>query len=70
MNEPIPLAMRLREAARFLSISPRFLWQLTRDGCIPHVRIGSGRRKTVLYPLVELQAWLTQQVTKPAGGEK
>ena len=27
-----PLAVRPREAAQLLSISPRFLWQLTKDG--------------------------------------
>ena len=57
--EPVePLALRPREAAKALGISPRFLWQLTQDGQIPCVRIGSGKRKSVLYPWADLQAWL------------
>ena len=61
-----PLALRPREAAKALGISSRHLWQLTHDGEIPHVRVGSGRRKTVLYSLAELQAWLA---LKSKGGE-
>ena len=56
-----PLALRPRNAAKALGISPRLLWQLTKDGHIPCVRVGSGKRKTVLYPLADLQAWLTRQ---------
>ena len=56
-----PLALRPRDAAKALGISPRLLWQLTKDGRIPCVRLGDGKRKTVLYPLADLQAWLTQQ---------
>lgn len=55
------LAYRPLEAAKALNISPRHLWQLTKDGIIPCVRIGTGKRKTVLYPVADLQAWLTQQ---------
>jgi len=64
------LALRPREAAKALGISPRHLWQLTKDGHIPCVRVGSGTRKTVLYPVAELQAWLTQRVAQPKGGEQ
>ena len=63
------LALRPREAAKALSISPRLLWQLTKDGHIPCVRVGSGKRRTVLYPLADLQAWLTRQAATAKGGE-
>lgn len=56
-----PLALRPREAAKALGISPRLLWQLTHDGAVPCVRVGSGKRRTVLYPVADLQAWLTGQ---------
>jgi len=65
-----PLAMRPREAAKALGISPRLLWQLTKDEHIPCVRIGAGKRRTVLYPLADLQAWLTQQAVTTKGGER
>jgi excisionase family DNA binding protein len=65
-----PLALRPREAAKALGISPRLLWQLTKDGHVPCVRVGSGKRRTVLYPVAELQAWLTRQATAAKGGEQ
>lgn len=58
MSSMQPLALRARQAAEMLSISARHLWQLTKDGLIPHKRVGSGRRQTVLYPMESLQAWL------------
>jgi excisionase family DNA binding protein len=58
---PATLALRPREAAKALGISPRLLWQLTKDGRVPCVRVGGVKRHTVLYPLSELQAWLSQQ---------
>jgi excisionase family DNA binding protein len=65
---PPPLALRPREAATSLGISPRLLWQLTHDGHVPCVRIGSGKRRTVLYPTADLQAWLTRQAEAAKGG--
>jgi excisionase family DNA binding protein len=64
-----PLSLRPREAAKALGISPRLLWQLTKDGHIPCVRVGDGKRKTVLYPLADLQAWLSQKANAAKGGE-
>jgi excisionase family DNA binding protein len=52
------LALRPKDAARALSISERHLWQLTHDGAIPCTRIGSGKRKTVLYSKAALEDWL------------
>jgi predicted DNA-binding transcriptional regulator AlpA len=69
-NVSSPLALRPREAARALGISPRLLWQLTKDGHVPCVCLGSGKRRTVLYPLAELQAWLTRQAANGKGGEQ
>jgi excisionase family DNA binding protein len=65
-----PLALRPREAAKALGISTRHLWQLTKDGLIPCVRIGSGKRKTVLYPVAQLQAWLARQPAAREGGQE
>jgi len=65
---PSPLALRPREAAKALGISPRLLWQLTKDGVIPCRRVGSGKRKTVLYSVAVLQDWLTNEAAKVKGG--
>jgi hypothetical protein len=67
-NQFLPLAMRPRQAAKALGISPRLLWQLTKDRQVPCVRVGNGKRQTVLYPLVELQAWLSNQAAQAKGG--
>ncbi|REK24791.1 MAG: DNA-binding protein [Planctomycetota bacterium] len=64
------LALRPREAATALGISPRTLWGLTTPrGPIPCVRIGQGKRQTVLYPVAELQAWLSRQAEAEKGGD-
>jgi hypothetical protein len=63
------LALRPREAAKALSISPRLLWELTKKEQIPCVRLGSGRRQTVLYPVAILQAWLARQAEATKGGD-
>ncbi len=55
------LALRPRDAAQALGVSPRKLWQMTKDGEIPSLKVG----RTVLYPTAELQAWLSRQATSP-----
>jgi hypothetical protein len=56
------LALRPRDAAKALGISARTLWGLTSPrGPIPCLRIGTGTRRTVLYPTAELEAWLSRQ---------
>jgi predicted DNA-binding transcriptional regulator AlpA len=70
MNEPIsaPLALRPREAAKALGISVRTLWGLTVPrGPIPAIRIGHGKRQTVLYPVAALQDWLARQTQASKG---
>jgi predicted DNA-binding transcriptional regulator AlpA len=47
-----------REAARRLAISPRKLWQLTKDRAVPSVKIG----KCVRYRVVDLESWTQRQV--------
>jgi predicted DNA-binding transcriptional regulator AlpA len=64
------LALRPREAAKALGISARTLWGLTAPrGPIPCLRIGHGKRQTVLYPVAELQAWMSQQAEAEKGGD-
>lgn len=60
------LAVRQREAAAILSISLRWLQELTERGEIPCVRRG----RTVLYRIAALEQWLarneqTQQQETP-----
>lgn len=69
MYASTPLALRPRDAAKALGLSARTLWGLTSPrGPIPCLRIGHGRRQSVLYPVVELQAWLSRQAEGEKGG--
>lgn len=61
------LALRSAEAASALGISPRLLWQLTKDGHVPCVRLGTGKRQTVLYPVSVLQEWLAKRAAESRG---
>jgi hypothetical protein len=64
------LALRPREAAKALGISPRTLWGLTAPrGPIPCLRIGHGKRQAVLYPVADLQTWLSRQADAEKGGD-
>lgn len=49
-----PLLLRPAEAARFLAISPRKLWELTNCREVPSIRIGRALR----YPTEDLRAWV------------
>lgn len=70
MMETKSLALRPREAAKALGIGARTLWGLTAPrGPIPCIRIGHGKRQTVLYPVASLQAWLSQQPEAGKGGD-
>ena len=55
-----PLCVRAREAAKMLSISERTLWGLTKSGQVPVARIGTGKRKTLLYRIAVLEEWLSR----------
>jgi len=69
-NRTAPLALRPRDAARVLGVSPRLLWDLSAPrGPIPCVRLGSGKRKTVVYSIAELQAWLKRHSEAAHGGQ-
>lgn len=56
----VVLLMTARDASRALAISERQLWQRTKDGEIPCVRIG----RSVRYSPIDLQAWIDQQKEK------
>ena len=53
-----------------LGVSPRTLWGWTRAGIVPCARVGTGKRRTVLYPVADLQTWLTRQTEGAKGGEQ
>jgi excisionase family DNA binding protein len=60
----LSLALRASEAAKALGISERHLWQLSKDGKIPHRRVGDGKRVMCLYSVEVLKAWLSQEGTR------
>ena len=58
-----PAVLSVEDAAKWLAISPRTLWTMTREGEIQHLRIG----RRVLYPLEGLRAYISAHMT---GGGK
>lgn len=59
-----PLALRPRQAAAALGIGQRLLWDLTKRGEIPHIRLG----RAVVYPIESLRRWLDQQSARAGAG--
>lgn len=55
-----PLALRAREAAQALSISPRLLAKLVAEKRIPYVRIN----RAIVFPVADLQRWLSEHASK------
>jgi len=53
------LALRLRDAARVLSVSERTLWSWTKKNGVPHIRHG----RCILYSVRALEEWLAQQAS-------
>jgi hypothetical protein len=51
-----------------LGVSARTLWEWTRRGIVPAVKIGTGKKKTVLYPVSELERFLREQLESAKGG--
>jgi len=59
------LALRAAEAARLLGISRRTLFGLTYPrGPIRAVRLSTGPKAGVLYPLEELRRWLEAETQR------
>ena len=67
MNTPThePLLLKLRDAAELLQVSDRTLWQLSKDGDIPSIRVGV---RSVRYCRKQLQEWIEQQKAGQSGG--
>ena len=52
-----PMLLTSREAAKLLNISERTLWQVTRDGKLPCIRIG----RAVRYDFHDLHAFIAER---------
>ena len=52
-NGAAPILLNLRDAARALAISSRSLWEWTKAGKVPHVRLG----RRVLFAPEDLRRW-------------
>ena len=61
-TEVMVILVDAREAARRLAISPRTLWQLTKDRVVPFMRIG----KCVRYRVADLDDWTRRQIERGA----
>jgi excisionase family DNA binding protein len=61
MNEPLLTAA---EVAELLSVPESWVRQATRDGRLPHLRLGRYRR----YQATAITAWLREQQAGPGSG--
>lgn len=53
------LGLGPRKAVRMIAVSPRCLWSLTQPRePIPCLKLGTGKRRTVVYPVDALKAWM------------
>ncbi len=57
----IRLLLSPKEAAQALAVSERTLWQMTKDGVIESIRMGT---RSVRYPVAGLERWIADQVGK------
>ena len=63
------LALRLRQAAAVLGVSPRCLWDWAKKGIVPCKKVGAGKRQVLLFSVHELRNWLAaSNSTQPKGG--
>ncbi len=60
-NGQIRLLLSPREAAQALAISERTLWQMTKDGAIESIKVGT---RSVRYPVAGLERWIAEQIEK------
>ena len=60
-NQKVRLLLNPRESAQALAISERTLWQLTKDGAIESIKVGT---RSVRYPVAGLERWIAEQVEK------
>ena len=56
-----PILLNLKDAARALAVSDRSLWEWTKAGKVPHVRLG----RRVLYSPDDLRRWVEGQRQGP-----
>ncbi|KAF0137706.1 MAG: hypothetical protein FD153_1625 [Rhodospirillaceae bacterium] len=62
-----PIAFRVRDAARYIGISPTALWRLLHDGVLPRVTIGRG---CTVVPRLALDALIAAEAPGRALGRK
>ena len=56
-----PMLLNLRDAAQTLAVSARSLWEWTKAGRVPHVRLG----RRLLYAPDDLRRWVQSQRQGP-----
>lgn len=61
-SHPPQILMKPKEAAKFLAISEKTLWNLRKRGEIPYLKIG----RSVRYPVDDLRRWISR---RRKGGE-
>ncbi|NQV35760.1 MAG: helix-turn-helix domain-containing protein [Phycisphaeraceae bacterium] len=61
------LLLSVREAAQALAVSERTLWQMTKDGVISSIKVGT---RSVRYPVTVVILLARTQLTSPEAGRR
>ncbi len=56
-----PFCLRLSQVAKVLGLSQRTVWAMAKDGRIPCLRVGDGKKKVLLFPLDLLKEWVRNE---------
>jgi excisionase family DNA binding protein len=66
VSAPGQLLMTPKEAASALRISPRKLWEMTRQGELPYVPMG----RCVRYRVLDVEAWIAANTRRKNSTER
>ncbi len=59
-EDPEPLLVDVRVAARLLSVCERTVWNMAKRGELPSLRIG----RAVRFSVDDIKAWIQRQTTR------
>lgn len=63
-RETLERLMTVAEVAELLSVQPSTVYEWTRNGYIPHVRLGTGKKRPcVRFRKSVIAAWLQERET-------
>jgi excisionase family DNA binding protein len=62
-DAPTPTIMTAEQAAAYLSVNDRTLTRWAREGYVPAIPLGEGKRRLWRFRVADLDAWLVKRLT-------